>query len=437
MQHCAMQLDNWTPDAAVSTDIRVSGQDARPATFLKHTIELPVPPGQTDIAVRLLKGMYQKAPSVSDLTQEQLLQLVLLADRFGVPKVQAAVLDEFKDVQEDQLSWDIAIALLDLPISCEAQPGYKRAVRKAEKKLLQKLGDLEVVWSDRQLQDALLSLPHAALLRLVRHETTRVAAESTVVYTILQWSKKHEQGCRDSNVQHLKQLMQQVRLQHLSQLYITTFMMKSETVLLCYSMYELAIACTGTDPASRKALQDVEYSELKAFPSWTANKRPASSKEQLIEWKIPLTELRDAVNSTLSSKAVTTINSTPQFLQGRTLKLSAEVSIAAGTTAAANVSSSAVDMQLGLYVKVLNLPEGNVCNVTADLTVLSFSHYYNVYLGPLIHGFHSSSAGRGYSQAIELKSIGSWSDAEKRLKQKYLVHDDSYLHIKAAFSSLT
>lgn len=111
----------------------------------KHTIQLPVPPGQTDMAIELIRGMYQKAPSLSDFSHEQLLQLLMLADRFGVPKVQAAVLDVFKAVPVDQLEWETALALLDLPASCAEQESCKEVCHMGAKRLLQKLGDLEEV----------------------------------------------------------------------------------------------------------------------------------------------------------------------------------------------------------------------------------------------------------------------------------------------------
>ena len=59
-----LQLDKWTPVAADS--LTVNG--------LKHVVELPVPPGQTDIAERLIKAMYQRIPTLSDLSHQQLLQ---------------------------------------------------------------------------------------------------------------------------------------------------------------------------------------------------------------------------------------------------------------------------------------------------------------------------------------------------------------------------
>lgn len=50
--------------------------------MLKKQIDVPVPAGQLDVGLQLLKGMYQATPDLSDLSQEQLLDLLLLADRW-------------------------------------------------------------------------------------------------------------------------------------------------------------------------------------------------------------------------------------------------------------------------------------------------------------------------------------------------------------------
>lgn len=230
---------------------------------MKYSIQLPVPTGQVDTAMRLIQCLYQKAPAVSDLNQQQLLQLLLLADRFEVPKVQAAVFHAIKALSVDKFEWDTALALLDLPFAPNDQPDHKQVVAAAEEKLLQQLGDLEMVWGDEQLQGKLLNLPHAALLHLLQHDETRVASESTVVYTILLWWAKQEQSYRNSHVQQLKQLMQQVRMQNLSLMYINTYLMNNNAVLSCYSVRELAIAGLCTISRSKQILQYEEHPLLK------------------------------------------------------------------------------------------------------------------------------------------------------------------------------
>jgi hypothetical protein len=115
-------------------------------------------------------GIYQKQPTITEgLSHEQLLQLMLLADRFEVPKVQAAVATAFSGVQPQQLEWQTSLQLLDLPPSCSQQPEFKAVQQLAVQRLQQQLGDLEEVWADEQLQQQLLGLPFTAILQLLQH----------------------------------------------------------------------------------------------------------------------------------------------------------------------------------------------------------------------------------------------------------------------------
>ncbi|KAF6262081.1 hypothetical protein COO60DRAFT_1636287 [Scenedesmus sp. NREL 46B-D3] len=132
--------------------------------------------------------MYQAQPSITDgLSQQQLLQLMMLADRFEVPKVQAAVAAAFAAFPNEQLEWDIAMQILNLPPSCAQQPEFSELQELAAQLLLQQLGDLEEVWSEEQLLQQLLQLPYAAMKQLLQHPDMCVAAENTVVYTIERW----------------------------------------------------------------------------------------------------------------------------------------------------------------------------------------------------------------------------------------------------------
>lgn len=195
--------------------------------------------------------MYDKQPQLSDLSQQQLIALLLLADRFEVPKVQIAALDVFRTLSIDDLQWDTALSLLDLPSSFSNLRSCKQVCELAIAKVMQNLADLEEVWADKQLQDELLSLPHAALLRLVQHDELRAFHERTVVYTILQWWDRNK-SLRTVTTDHLKQLMQEVRMQHLSQLYISTVLACNQEMLSCYSTEELFIACLCTEEHHRK-----------------------------------------------------------------------------------------------------------------------------------------------------------------------------------------
>jgi hypothetical protein len=192
------------------------------------------------LLLHLPAGIYQKQPTIAEgLSHSQLLQLMLLADRFEVPKVQAVVAAAFSTVDPQQLEWDAALQLLDLPPSCAQQPEFKAVQQKAVQRLQQQLGDLEQVWADEQLQQRLLKLPFSALLQLLQHAETRVVTENTVVYTIQKWY--NAQPAAAQVVEQLQQLMHLVRVQHCTHYYASTVMPQSSLVQLCFDQSELLL----------------------------------------------------------------------------------------------------------------------------------------------------------------------------------------------------
>lgn len=453
-----VQLENWSSpahngnSAQSSANNNCSDRSTRTpcsAANNKHIIQLPVPVGQISTAIRLIRGMYQPTPIYLDLNQQQLLQLLLLADRFEVPKVQVAVFKMLNLRSLFPLEWDTVVALLDLPSSTSSleHPSCKEVIAAAEKELLLKLGDLEAVWADEELYNMLLQLPHAVLLQLLQHEQTQVANEATVVYTILQWWHKQPETYKDQHVEQLKQLMQQIRMQHLSQLYICTLMMRDEIVLSCLSKDELAIASLCTDSQHRKALQDAGCPELKQYTAWTADKRPDSKTQPEIRWNLPLSELRSAVEDLMSSKELIPqwVRSAPKMIQGFKMQIKAKVYVnsefnsADGSSSNKNSSSSSgggecegVQMQLGLHFQLLDLPEGAVCELTVDLemeAVIRDQLPNHVSRGPATYGYGAAVSSRGYNKFIDLGLVKSWQDVESVLRRKDLVHPDGCMHI--------
>lgn len=453
-----VQLENWSSpahngdSAQSSANNNCSDHSTRTpcsAANNKHIIQLPVPMGQISTAIRLIRGMYQPTPIYLSLSQQQLLQLLLLADRFEVPKVQVAVFEMLNLRSLFPLEWEIVVALLDLPssISSFVHPSCKEVVAAAEKELLLKLGDLEAVWADEELYNMLLQLPHAVLLQLLQHKQTQVANEATVVYTILQWWDKQQQAYQDQHVEQLKQLMQQVRMQHLSQLYICTVMLRNETVLSCFSKDELAIASLCTDSQHRKALHDAGCPELKQCTAWTAEKRPDSKTQPEIRWNLPLSELRSVVEDMISSKELVSqwMRSAPKVIQGLKMQIKAKVHVnresqgSEGSSSNKNSSSSSgggecegLQMQLGLHFQLLDLPEGAVCEVTVDLemeAVITDQLPNHVCRGPATYGYGLGVSSRGYNKFIDLGLVKSWQDVESVLRRKDLVHPDGCVHI--------
>ncbi|WIA20949.1 hypothetical protein OEZ85_005288 [Tetradesmus obliquus] len=95
---CKAKLAPWSYAGAYNSS----------STECKLEVLLPVPAGQQELAELLVKGMYQAQPTITDgLSQLQLLQLMLLADRFGVPKGQPMRIKvEIKAVDTDDKAAD-------------------------------------------------------------------------------------------------------------------------------------------------------------------------------------------------------------------------------------------------------------------------------------------------------------------------------------------
>eukprot|EP00878_Enallax_costatus_P030252 GHUV01032921.1.p1 GENE.GHUV01032921.1~~GHUV01032921.1.p1 ORF type:complete len:449 (+),score=143.81 GHUV01032921.1:362-1708(+) len=429
-----VQLKNWSAVDDTSSTPQTRSKKPDHSSRHKHTLELIVPAGQTDIAVRLIKGMYQKQPDLSDLSQDQQLQLLLLADRFGVPKLQAAAATALKALSVDQLQWDTAIALLQLPDSCAQQEDCKQLCEPAVRKLLQQLGDLEQVWADEQLQQLLLALPHAALLRLLQHDDTRVASEATVVYTIEQWW--FEQPVRSRQIQLLQQLMQQIRMQHLSLEYITSNLMCSKLVVpQCYTISELGIACLCASATSRKPLQDAGPPELAKYPAWTAARRPSSALQQDIMWALPLSDVRVLLDQYLAHRKPRLAYgySKTQVLQGREVRIKLTVNsepVPSGRAPGDNCALSD-SLELGLRFVVEGLLAQGIHVVSC---VLRFGAVTGT-ASDFVHSITNKGAKAGESWGcrglVTLGPISTGAEGEAKLKENNLVHADGCLHLWA------
>uniref|UniRef100_A0A383W349 BACK domain-containing protein n=1 Tax=Tetradesmus obliquus TaxID=3088 RepID=A0A383W349_TETOB len=404
--YCKAKLENWKNEQGSST---------RSAKGAKQPLEIvmPVPAGQEELAELLIKGMYQKQPSIAqDLNHEQLLQLMLLADRFEVPKVQAAVAAAFSAVQPQQLEWQTALQLLDLPPSCAQQAEFKAVQQLAVQRLQQQLGDLEEVWADEQLQQQLLGLSFNALLQLLQHADTRVATENTVVYTITEWYEARAED--DQSIQQLKQLMRLVRLQHCTFYYAGTVMMQS-------------------------ILANTHCPALKKYPAWGAEQRPASAKQPVIEWQLPLSLVQAAVEKHLSSSSDrTTIGaSSTHIVQGQPAYIDAVIDSSSSNSGSSSDSGSGSgsgkELDIAAFLQLQDLPTNAVRKVSARLAILKpkladgAAGRGRQVAGPEIHSFelHDTFMSKEFGQGGELVKLGavaSWEAAEAALRQKRLVH---------------
>jgi hypothetical protein len=166
-------------------------------------VNIEVPAGQLEVGRLLLRCMYQQQPDLSSTEQATLLQLLVLADRYAVPAAVAAVGRAFKDCPAADLQWEVVCGAYSLPATCADNTAFAAIFEAAADALQHTLGDLELVFADeqKQKQQLLLGLPHAALLQLLRDERTRVASENTAAHAVLEWAR--DNGADNEQLQQL------------------------------------------------------------------------------------------------------------------------------------------------------------------------------------------------------------------------------------------
>eukprot|EP00775_Hariotina_reticulata_P002661 gene2661-2961_t len=134
--------------------------------------------GQLELGKLLVKGMYYSELYVAGLTQQQLLQVLLLADRYEVPRFLAAVSTALESIPSAELQWNTAMAVYNLPPGCaELEACESLYTAAAAARCSRQLGDLELVWHDQEdelMWQQLLGLPHQAL-KLVKLQNSQPA----------------------------------------------------------------------------------------------------------------------------------------------------------------------------------------------------------------------------------------------------------------------
>jgi hypothetical protein len=353
---------------------------------------------------------------------------MLLADRFEVRKVQAAVATAFSAVQPQQLEWETTIQLLDLPSSCAEQEEFRAVQQLAVQRLQQQLGDLEEVWADQQLQQQLLALPFAALLQLLQllqHTDTRVATENTVVYTIEEWYRAQLRAAQD--VEQLEQLMHLVRVRHCTQYYAGTVMPQSTLVQLCFQPSEVVLMHVCCQSGAHASLQErAKCPAIKKYRAWMAEKRPASAKQPTVEWQIPLVRVKAAIEAHLSSSSsssvVTVAASSNYIVQGQALYLMAKVSDGSSSPNNDTVGNSGSKLaKFGVFLHLVGLPSNAVRKVTAKFSLTKVSGNAD---SPCFRDlFMSNVSGQGFMNMLVIGPIASWEAAEAVLRRAQLVHN--------------
>jgi hypothetical protein len=297
-------------------------------------VVLHVPPGQLELGRRFVRALYDPKPGFADLSIEQQLQLLRLADRYGAPKVVAAAaaaagMDVYgydadifgmrcTRICPDELAWAAVRAAYSSPAGPPASPsGFDYhwapeednkagppppapALRQYADDALQLLfGDLEAAWTwaDDDDEPAPLplpvALPHAALVALLADERTRAASENVVVHTILRWVA--ESNVAPSSAQ-AKELLALVRVARLTPHYARTVFCESEVAKAHLSARELALA------SMLPLAGDAPLESLRDRQHWCLPARPRSAVPDTLafEWSMSLSGLEARVTALLT-----------------------------------------------------------------------------------------------------------------------------------------
>jgi hypothetical protein len=188
-----------------------------------------------EVGQLLLRCMYSAQPEqhLSSASQSQLLQLLLLADRYQAPRVFSKVIAALQDISLKDIAWSTVAGIYAFPAGCAEMTAFKPVFEMAANKVQTELGDLELVWQmvnhsrsnithaagqpsscsstpqggcglqcngslslqeqqlqlQQQRQQQLLGLPLPALKQLLQDPRTKVASENTVWYTVDRWCK--------------------------------------------------------------------------------------------------------------------------------------------------------------------------------------------------------------------------------------------------------
>lgn len=391
-----MQLDRWS-----DTDGSDSG---------RKQLQIIVPPGQQELGLRLITAMYADQPDLSDLSIQQLVQLMLLADSYDVGKVLAAAARALGQLQPEQITLEVVSRVFALPESCLKLKCFEAARTKAAEQLQQQFGDLEEVWGDSSQAEQLLQLPFAAMLQLVQDGRTKVASEDTVMYTLERWLGENP----DTSSEQQQQLADTVRLP----LCTATFLSSAKRVAWLldagYTQQELLMACVlqGYIRLQEENTWVLECRQQRA--AWDMKKRPSSSRSSASRaWTVPLAEVRSMVEKvTTDGLRRACMPRPPCIWQGREFTLT--------------LTYDDGDDSIGLYLGLCNATSAATCCTFKALQIEGRSREHTMtgrLVGAYIHGW--------LSFVPVPDAAKDWAVVEAALRRERLVHDDGCLHLEA------
>lgn len=413
-----------------------------------------MPAGQVGLGVLLVKLMYQAVPDLTCLEQAQLLQMIILADRYGVQKVLVAAAAAMAAIPATDLEWQTMTAVYLLPPgvaaagSCSTgskgntgNTGVQRMYAACSAKLQLVLGDLELTVADQEKWQQLLALPHAALKQLLEDPGTRVASEHTVFHVIGAWFTHQQQQQHELSSEEVCGLLQAIRMQHCSQLYISTAMANSPLMAQCFTPAEIAVAVAmgfaGVETANQHRGLINSSPVVAKYPAWTAQKRPASATTaKEMQWLVPLPQLKQLFEQHLQQPASSRENS---YLQQQ-LVYYQETDLALLLVFSTRGDDAGVlSVFLGVQLEVLNLLPGRVCNVVCELAIRRADGVASFCRSGRNAGYSSEKQRAGWPTLIRLGAadqVTSWAAAEAVLRFAHHLVKSESLQVELSLSQV-
>jgi hypothetical protein len=335
--------------------------------------------------------------------------------------VLAAAAAAFESIPSALLQWDTAMSIYNLPPGCaglEACDGlYKIAATKVELEL----HDLELVWDDQEDkldQQRLLDLPHKALKQLLESPRTSVNSENTVCFTILAWHEHQQKSKQQPSQQEMKQLLELIRMRHCSQLYVATVLAEHQLVQQLFSASARSIAAVVATEDS-ETLLNKSQPVLQQYPSWLAESRPKSGGQEIIRWRVPLSQVKQLVDQSHEDSNTTNRLLGPLCVwQGRKLQPVVYCSSSEGAEATACLS---------WLIQVQDLVGGGLCSMNIQCFALILPNQRRP-LVPMIRTvpedflFSMECSAWGSRSFIKLGSISTWESVLQALSTQRLIH---------------
>lgn len=419
-----LQVVNW------SSTVQDPESSTQSQSSSKPQLRMAVPAGRLELGQLLLKSMYQVKPDFADLQQELWLPLLVLADKYAVPKVITALCISFRDAYL-KLAWDTVAGFYSLPDVIRNSQQCQTIRDAVKNKLGLECGDLELVWASEEKQKLLLQLPLAAIEWMLLSPVTKVASENTAAYSVLRWAAA--QPTTASLQKQLQQLCSLLRMRNCSQLFIATVLSTDKKISSCLSMYEWQIAalCSSQQGFALNPDNDV----LKKHPAWRRSARQCSSCTSLvIDCRVKLSTIEQLYKECSTSKARSQmLLSSSKLWRGRSLALGVQLSPTNTTSSVPHVSietSALAFSEVGLDLHlVLQGDPREMARVTYNLVVEATpgdnAPKQCRYPSPVGNASQNVSVNGRCGHCMLRVPKSDWPAAEACLRNAHLVHSDS------------